>query len=102
MWCAPLRAPGGAWSDVQHHAPALETREVAVVQFRPNADRGSDPQRIAAGRFLRDLAVELPATRRVAVRATVRAKSDAWALVALRPVPGSEETLVVAARMNAR
>lgn len=105
LWCSPLRAPGGAltaWFDVQAHEPAPEPRAVDAVQYGPNAHRGSGSQPIAAGTFRRDLAIELPTTRRVHARTSVRATEGEWALVALRPVPGADATLVVAARMTAR
>ncbi|MEM9379449.1 MAG: hypothetical protein AAGB93_05810 [Planctomycetota bacterium] len=104
VWCMPMVGPEGgvlsAWLDVQVHAPTAGTRDVTTSSYRAAPGDGSKDAPAMTGAFERDLAIELPVTRRAASRTLVETESGAWTVVSTRPLSGSDETLVVLTRIT--
>ncbi|MEM1450498.1 MAG: hypothetical protein AAGI22_15375 [Planctomycetota bacterium] len=103
LWCMPMSDQAGglsAWFDVQAHAPAPDARDLTASSYRPGPNDGSKDSPGMTGRFVLDLALQLPVTRRAAARTLVESQSGEWTVVTTRPLSGSDETLVVLARMT--
>ncbi|MEM6671432.1 MAG: hypothetical protein AAF726_01230 [Planctomycetota bacterium] len=105
LWCAPLPGANDArpvWFDFQLHANDPETRTLELANYTPAPTDGAKDLPRAMGTFDRTLSVELPTTSRAAARTLLNVADGVWTNVTAQPMPGTDQALVVVARVVTR
>lgn len=105
FWCSPVAAANGecqAWFDLTYHAPSGATRAMSIANYHANIGDASNDHAQATGRYILDLELQLPETRRAATRALITLKAEAWRLITAQPIADTQEVLVVVAKASAQ